>query len=284
MLKNRGVLYGLLILSILLFFLTSLFSFSDFLRGIVYGIVYYYLLRYLAILLILTIIPLIILSFSETNPSINNSEKIFKIIILGGIIVIIGSILADIFFFKGELEYIFMFAIIIFGPILGIAYLVGVIDGVIGFFKVKEKSSSRRNIIILIVTFLILGVIIFFAIYNSQSYSYKRQFQSYLNNIPIYSENGKCETLEYHIYKSTWSKSYNLECKFNSIYSLNETHTRYHSYLTSNNWRFPWDNLGLDYFLLKNMTMDYSKSDNGHFPRLKMDYNSYPKIKITIKD
>ncbi|MBS3091818.1 hypothetical protein J4466_00205 [Candidatus Pacearchaeota archaeon] len=279
---EKKVLWGLLVLSVLLYFSRY---FLVILNSDALGQAYQFIYL-VSIILLLNIPILIILSYSEQNSLNNKAKKVLIATILLGIITLIGAALVSyIFFGWGEVGYVLIFTIIFGGPVLGIIYAIGVIIGIIGLFKVKEKESLRKNIIILSIVVLLIVVGISLVAYNSNYFSYKRQFSNYLEDIPIYSNNGECETIKYEVKTDTWgTKYYNLICEYNSVYPLNETYIKHHSYLTKNNWRFPWDNLGLEYFLNQDQSMEYSKSDNNNFPRLDVYYNEYPKIRLTISN
>ncbi len=279
LMENKKILFGLLIIS-LLPMLSNLISLLMGGRSVLSFIFAF------STVVFITTIPLIILSFTKHNPMIDRSRKIFMITMFSGILVLIGSVFFSLFLFGwGEAGYVLKFTVIFIGPILGVLYLIGIIVAIIGSLRTHSESKSYHNILLVFVIFLIIMIVVAIGVYNSRYFSYKRQFSSYLADIPIYSSNGDCERIDYLVHTNLWGpKTYELVCGYVSTYTLDDTHNKHHTYLTSHNWRFPWDNLGLDYFLENKQTLDYSKSDNNNFPKLHIDYNSYPEVKVIISN
>lgn len=82
----------------------------------------------------------------------------------------------------------------------------------------------------------VIAVALIFAIYTLPPLKDKRELKSYLDQIPIYSENGKCSSLSYSFYDLVDGYSPTFRCNFNSIYPGMNNTEKYDSFLKSNGW------------------------------------------------
>jgi len=127
--------------------------------------------------LFVTAVPLIILSFAGEHPLIKWSKKVFKITLVLGILVYVGAIILALVAGWGEVGYAFYYGTVYFGPVLGLLYVIAVLIGIIGFFKIDDKTNRHRNAGIILIVCCVVILTIFLIRENAQSFSHKKNVQ-----------------------------------------------------------------------------------------------------------